>query len=110
VVQVQLADGATVDIDQNTVLELRGSKLHERSLLFYGTEPAPWYFAARDLDDPNGYMVEGWATETIEELHMNFGLVLQKAPNFDRGSGNFTRPAGSQFCVNERGEVLRLRE
>jgi hypothetical protein len=74
------------------------------------TAEGPWFYAKRSGGDPSCYVVEGWATETIEELHLNFGLVLPKANDFDRGSGNFTNPAGSQFCVSERGEVLRLRE
>jgi hypothetical protein len=97
-------------IDLNADLGLKNSNPDRGDLLFFGTEPDTWYLAIPDINDPSCYVVEGWATETIEELHFNFGLVLPKANDFDRGLGNFTNPAGSQFCVSERGEVLRLRE
>jgi len=110
VIELRIPDEAAIEVDLNADTSLKNSNPDRGDLLFHGTEPEVWYLAIPDYNDPNCYIVEGSATETIEELQFNFGLVLQKADDFDRGSGNFNNPAGSQFCVNERGEVVRLRE
>jgi hypothetical protein len=111
VLDITTREGTTVRLRVDEDRRLRDAQPQVGGLMFTGgTADSRWFFAVPDYNDPNCYIVEGSATETIEELHFSFGLVLQKADDFDRGSGNFNNPAGSQFCVNERGEVLRLRE
>ncbi len=63
--------------------------------------------------DPTCYVVEGVASDVGDAIAFDFGLRLPKADDFDPGSvrgGRFANPAGPQFCVNDAGEVMSLRE
>jgi hypothetical protein len=108
--RLTLATGDRIDVDLAVDSALKGSDPDVGDLLFYGTHPELWFYAQRPGSDPNCYLIQALvAEETNSELWFDFGLILPKAQDFDRGSGNFRDPL-TAFCVNDRGEVTRLRE
>lgn len=110
-VVVTLVGGGEVEIDQNAVRMLGGGTPNPDQLFFYGTDPEPWFYTLRWSDTPGCYLLKALVrSETTSELQFDFGIVLRKASDFDRGSGLFRDPLLTAFCISERGEVTRLYE
>jgi len=109
-IRVTLSGGEQVDIDTAKDVAVGGASPSKGDLFFYGTRPTPWFYTLRYGNGQEFCTLNGRARATGGDLLFDFGLVLPEAADWDPGSGNFLRPGGSFFCVNEDGEVTRLYE
>jgi hypothetical protein len=114
VLDVTTRRGQSIRLRTDEDIRLLNTQPEEGSLMFAGhaSDGSLWFYAQRPGPSEDCYLVTGLIEGDVgaAELHFDFGLVLPKARDFDAGSGNFRRPQGSAFCVNEQGEVTRLYE
>ena len=85
-------------------------------LLIAGSKPDNWMLVARlrdpfpDLVGPCYGLVEN-GDERDTTVELDFGVTLQKAPDFEEGGRNpknSTRITGGVICLNRDGQVRRI--
>jgi hypothetical protein len=84
-------------------------------LIIAGSKPSNWMLVARQRDPvPDlvgtcyGLVENGEERDTVE---LDFGVTLQKAPDFEEGGRNpknSTRITGGVICLNRDGQVRKI--
>ena len=117
------AGGQRITFDDGRVYEMpggpvegRGSAISVGDLVMAGSKPDNWMLVAplRVPDSSShvpcyGLVENGDERDTTVEL--DFGVTLQKAPDFDEGGRNpkySTRITGGVICLNRDGQVRKI--
>lgn len=114
VYKVTFDDGRTYEMQGGPQTGL-GPSPNAGDLLIAGSKPSNWMLVAplrkiSDMPVPCYGLVEN-GEERDTTIELDFGVTLQKAPDFDEGGRNpkfSTRITGGVICLNREGQVRKI--